>query len=123
VKRYVAEPHSDVVRETMQRADNWFICRVGHVETVRAVGLTAGRAALGRVREEWPAIGIVELDQRLVEHAAELTLAFDLRSIDALHLAAALVLPRDDLLLATWDRRLHAGAVASGLQVLPETLD
>lgn len=106
----------------MQQADGWFICRVGYVETMRAVGLTAGRAAAGRVREEWPAFGIVELDQQLVEHAAQLTLAHELRSLDALHLAAALVLPGDDLLLATWDRRLHAAAVASKLRVLPEAL-
>jgi uncharacterized protein len=106
----------------MQRADGWFMCRVGYVETIRAVGLTAGRTAVSRLRQEWPAIGIVELDQPLVEHAAELTLAFELRSLDALHLAAALVLPRDDLLLATWDRRLHAAALGSGLRVLPEAL-
>jgi prevent-host-death family protein len=40
-----------------------------------------------------------------------------------LHLAAALMLPRDDLLLATWDRRLHAAAGAEGLGLIPERLD
>jgi hypothetical protein len=43
--------------------------------------------------------------------------------MDALHLAAALMLPRDDLLLATWDRRLHAAAGAEGLALTPEKLD
>jgi hypothetical protein len=47
----------------------------------------------------------------------------DLRSSDDLHLAAALVLPESDLVMVTWDKRLHAGAVAEGLAVLPTALD
>jgi predicted nucleic acid-binding protein len=106
----------------MDRADGWFMCRVGFVESVRAVGLSAGRAAARTVREEWPAFAVIEVDQRLVEEAAELAVERELRSLDALHLAAALMLPRDDLLLATWDHRLHAAAGAEGLGLIPETL-
>jgi hypothetical protein len=29
----------------------------------------------------------------------------------------------DDLVLATWDRRLHTAARAEGLQLIPEALD
>jgi len=107
----------------MQRADGWFMCRAGFVETVRAVTLSAGQIAARPIREEWPAFGVVEIDQRLVEDALALALDRDLRSLDALHLAAALVLPQDDLLFATWDRRLHAAGSAEGLQLIPETLD
>lgn len=107
----------------MDRADGWFVCRVGFVETVRAVGLSAGLAAARAVREEWPAFGVIEVDQSLAEHASELALTHELRSMDALHLAAALVLPQGDLLLATWDRRLHAAARAEGLALVPERLD
>ncbi len=99
------------------------MCRVGFVETVRAVGLSAGQAAAGTVREEWPAFGVIEVDQRLVEDAAKLAITRELRSMDALHLAAALILPRDDLILATWDRRLHAAAAAEGLALTPERLN
>jgi uncharacterized protein len=106
----------------MDRAEGWFTCRVGFVETVRAVGLSAGQAAAETVREEWPAFGVIEVDQPLVEDAAELAIAHGLRSLDALHLAAALMLPRSDLLLATWDRRLHAAAKAEGLALIPEGL-
>ncbi len=107
----------------MDSAEGWFMCRVGFVETVRAVGLSAGQAATGTVREEWPAFGVIEVDQRLVEDAAKLAITRELRSIDALHLAAALMLPRDDLILATWDRRLHAAAAAEGLALAPERLN
>jgi len=105
----------------MQRADGWFICRVGFVETVRAVTIAAGAVPAKSVRNEWPAFAVVEVDERLAEHAASLTLRHDLRSLDALHLAAALVLPSTDLVLSTWDRRLHVAAEAEGLELLPAT--
>lgn len=107
----------------MDRASGWFMCRIGFVETVRAVGLSAGQTAATTVREEWPAFGVIEIDQRLAEDAATLAITRELRSMDALHLAAALMLPREDLLLATWDRRLHAAAQAEGLALIPETLN
>jgi predicted nucleic acid-binding protein len=106
----------------MGRADGWFICRSGYVEVVRAVGLSGGRAAMRAAIAEWPTFAIVEVDQQLVEHAATLVIERDLRSLDALHLAAALLLPGDDLGLVTWDRRLHAAAAAEGFELLPETL-
>jgi len=36
---------------------------------------------------------------------------------------AALVLAGEDLVFATWDRRLHTAAAAEGLELLPATLD
>ena len=122
MKRYVEEPGSDVVREAMDTADAWFIVRTGFVETIRAVGITAGRPATRACRDEWGAFGIVEVDQDLVEVAADLALRRDLRSLDALNLAAALTLPRDDLVLATWDRRLHSAAIGEGIEVAPSRL-
>lgn len=103
----------------MDRADGWFMCRVGLLETARAVGLAGSAAAVRSVRSEWPSFAVIEVDQQLVEHAIELALEHDLRSLDALHLAAALVLPRDDLTIAARDRRLHAAALSEGLDVFP----
>ncbi|HEV7494680.1 type II toxin-antitoxin system VapC family toxin [Baekduia sp.] len=122
VKRYVGEDGSNIVRKAMHDADGWFICRIGFVETIRAVGLSAGTAATRAVRQEWSSFGIVEVDERLAEHAAALALHRGLRSLDALHLAAAMVLPGPGLTVATWDHRLHAAAVAEGLNVLPADL-
>ena len=103
----------------MDRADGWFMCRVGLLEAARAVALAGSAAAVRAVRSEWPSFAVIEVDQLLVEHGIELALEHELRSLDALHLAAALVLPRDDLTLAAWDRRLHAAALAEGLNVFP----
>jgi uncharacterized protein len=119
VKRYVAEAGSEVVRDAMDGAERWFMCRVGFVETGRAVGLAGGADATKTFAAEWPAFAVLEVDASLVEHARQLTLSRDLRSLDALHLAAALTLPAEDLVLATWDRWLHVAAAAEGLEVLP----
>jgi uncharacterized protein len=106
----------------MDAAEGWFICRAGYVETLRAVGLAAGKRATRTVHQEWPMFAVVEIDQQLVEHAAELAVDHTLRSLDSLHLAAALLLPHEDLLFATWDRRLHNAASEAGLQLIPESL-
>lgn len=106
----------------MAQSDGWFTCRVSFVETARAIGLAAGRSATRVFRSEWPAFGVIEINQSLAEHAADLTGAHNLRSLDALHLAAALLLPSDDVVVATWDVRLHAAAHAEGLSVVPQNL-
>jgi hypothetical protein len=71
----------------MARADGWFMCRVGFLETARAVSVAGSPSAVRAVHGEWPAFGVIEVDQDLVERAIELALAHDLRSLDALHLA------------------------------------
>jgi predicted nucleic acid-binding protein len=106
----------------MARADGWYSCRTGFVETVRAVALAGGVAATKAAREEWPAFAVIEVDQQLVEAAVELAIERSLGSLDALHLAAALILSRDDLVFATWDRRLHAAAGAEGLTLIPDNI-
>jgi predicted nucleic acid-binding protein len=106
----------------MQEAGGWFICRVGFVETARAVALAAGDRAVRRFTAEWPSFGVVEVDQRLVEDAAGFAATGELRSLDALHLAAALLLPRVELTVATWDRRLHQAVAAHEVPLLPAQL-
>src|ERR1700727_1334694 len=62
VKRYVAESGSELVRDAMANATGWFVCRVGFVETTRAVALAAGEKTAKAVREEWPDFGVIEAD-------------------------------------------------------------
>jgi predicted nucleic acid-binding protein len=68
-------------------------------------------------------VGVVEIDRELAEQAAHLAVSTKLRALDALHLAAALALPRQDLSFATWDTRLHKAARDRGLETLPAVLD
>jgi predicted nucleic acid-binding protein len=122
VKRYVPEQGSDFIRAAMGDADDWFMCRVGYVETARAVGLAVDAPAARHFEEEWPSFTVVEVDQALTESAASLTRSADLRSLDAMHLAAALQLPPENLALATYDRRLRAAAASHELRVIPADL-
>lgn len=122
VKRYVKEEGSKTVLAAMKDAHAWSMCRIGYVETVRAVALAGGRRAVKRVEADWASFDVVEVDSALAEHAAQLALSTELRSLDALHLASALVLPAEDLTVATWDTRLHRAAREQGLATLPPTL-
>lgn len=108
----------------MDGARAWHICRIGYVETLIALTRAAGPSGRPprRFREEWPLFNVVEVNQSLVGSAAKLATAEDLRTLDSLHLAAALVMPARDRGLATWDRRLWRAADRNGLRTLPADL-
>lgn len=70
----------------------------------------------------WAAIRPVELTAHVQRSAGRLAARHALRGADAVHLASAVALGRDDLVVAVWGRRLHAGAVAEHLAVAPQVL-
>lgn len=122
VKRYVDEEGSDAVLEVMSGEKSWSMCRIGFVETVRAVARGGGPEDVERVQHDWIGCDVIELDRGLAERAAQLALSSELRALDALHLAAALSLPPASLIFATWDVRLHRAAREHGLRTLPVVL-
>jgi predicted nucleic acid-binding protein len=87
VKRYVEEDGSDAVRDAMDRTRAVSMCRVGFVETARAVGRAGRQADLDRFKGDWRAFDVIEVDEALCEQAAELARSTGLRSLDAMHLA------------------------------------
>lgn len=122
VKRYVEEAGSDIVLKAMEVGAVWSMCRVGYVETVRAVSRGGEPADVERVKRDWSHFDVVEVSHGLTEHAARLATSNGLRALDALHLAAALALAPERLIFATWDARLHRAARKQGLRALPTTL-
>jgi uncharacterized protein len=122
VKRYVAEEGSDEVRVAMVAAERLTSCRLGFVETVRAVGLRVGYLGAKRVLDDWGGFAVIEIDRDVAERAAQVALSEGLRAGDALHLAAALAASAENLVFATWDARLHRAARAHGLRTLPAVL-
>lgn len=122
VKRYIEEEGSDLLVEAMDDARAMSMCRIGFVETVRAIAVGGNNRDVKKMESEWTSLDVVEVDQALAERAAELAVSRKLRSLDALHLAAALSLPDADLTLATWDARLHRAAEDEGLRTLPAAL-
>jgi predicted nucleic acid-binding protein len=71
----------------------------------------------------WAATRPVELTAKVEQHAGHLARAHSLRGADAIHLASALAVGEPDLIVAVWDRRLHAGAQGAGCRVAPAQLD
>jgi hypothetical protein len=65
----------------------------------------------------------VELTAAVEQHAGQLARTYAFRGAGAVHLASALAIGDPDLILAAWDRRLHAGAQAAGLNTAPAQLD
>jgi len=71
----------------------------------------------------WAATRPVELTPAVEQHAGHLARLHSLRGTDAVHLASALAIADTDLVVAVWDRRLHAGAQDAGLRVAPARLE
>ena len=69
------------------------------------------------VYDDWDAFTIVPVDDRCLARATDVGTEFGLRTVDAVHLAAADRLPRPTSYL-TFDRHQIPGALALGLQVI-----
>lgn len=67
----------------------------------------------------WQSLRIVELSEDLDEPCGALADTFGLRGFDAIHLASALLIGTDGVVVATWDARLHAAARVAGCATLP----
>ncbi|MBA3371159.1 MAG: PIN domain-containing protein [Thermoleophilaceae bacterium] len=115
------EAGSTTLRKAMTDSDAWIACRLAYVEVMRALGRShlPGGSPARRFHSEWPAFTVVELDQALAEAAARLAVEEGLRSLDAIHLAAAAAVADADSVVATWDARLHTAAHRRGLEVMP----
>lgn len=122
VKRYVKESGSDTIVEAMEHALAYKMCRVGFVETVRAVTRGGEAEDVEKMEGDWTRIDVIEVDEALALNAARLAVDHRLRTLDALHLAAALTLVGEASTFATWDVRLHRAARDCGLRTLPASL-
>jgi uncharacterized protein len=67
---------------------------------------------VGTLEDLYAQLRTVAIDEQLARHAGDLTAQHALRGYDAVHLACALALEGDDVLLATWDIALNAAARA-----------
>ncbi len=78
---------------------------------------------MSRAREQleriWIDVNVIQLDDRLVRSAADVSEARRLRAGDAIHLASALVVEEPELVFVTWDGDLRRAAFESGLPVAP----
>jgi predicted nucleic acid-binding protein len=71
----------------------------------------------GAIRDDWERVHVVPIDQRCLDRAAELGRTQPLRTVDALHLAAADRLPVPTT-FATFDPAQIPVAMALGFEVV-----
>ena len=132
VKLVLDEAGSDLAAELWNACDAALSSRLAYPEVCAALA-AAGRshdltdsevsAALQEWKLFWSSMRPIELSGEVERVAGELAILNRLRGADAVHLASALAVGSVDVIVAVWDRRLHAGVVAVGLAVAPATLD
>lgn len=131
VKLIVDEAGSEVAAAIWDGCDAAFASRLAYPEVCAALAAAGRRGDLSpedmaecehRWQQFWASIRPVEFSARVAQSAGHLARHQRLRGADAVHLASALAVNSPDLVVAVWDRRLHAGAVAEHLAVVPATL-
>lgn len=132
VKLVVEESGTDVASAIWDGCDAALSSRLAYPE-VRAALAAARRnsdlterelrSAEATWEQFWAAMRPVELTPSVERSAGQLAKQRALRGADAVHLASALAVDSPDLVLAVWDRRLHAGAMAEHIAVAPAALD
>jgi len=115
VKLVVAEPESAALGRELRGEPDRVTCALARVEVVRAVR-QHGAAAVTRARQLLRRLDVIQLDDELLDAAATLD-AGALRSLDAIHLAAARALGDEVTSVVTYDQRMTAAAAAVGLAV------
>ncbi len=122
VKRYVDEPGTDVVVSAMEQDPVWAASAIARVEAEITLGHRGLEASdLDQVRsdldDDWDAFLVVPVDADCLDLAAQIGCDQRLRTVDAIHLAAAARLPGRPMLF-TFDERQRTAASALGMLLL-----
>ena len=132
VKLLAEETGSDLAAELWDGCDAAVSSRLAYPEVRAALAAAARSHDLATEDVEaaqqtwsgyWASTRPVELTAAVEQHAGQLAGLHSLRGADAVHLASALAIGDTELIVAVWDRRLHAGARSAGLRVAPADLE
>lgn len=122
LKRYVDEPDSEAASELLRSDPELVTGRHTIVEVRRNLARLASERDLARVkaafREDLEAFAVVELDHVTCERAAEIAEQAGVRSLDALHLAAAHRVGGTAIPFLTFDVRQAQAARGLGFAVV-----
>jgi predicted nucleic acid-binding protein len=116
VKTVLTERESDALGRWLAGKAHLVACELVRVEVVRAVRATVS-TAVERARRQVANLDLITLDRSLYDEAALLDPP-SLRSLDAIHLAAALSLGEDLAGIVTYDDRLAEAARTRGVPVV-----
>jgi len=132
VKLLAEEAGSDLAAELWDGCDAALSSRLAYPEVRAALAASARNHDITQIELDaterdwdgyWAATRPVELTAAVERHSGQLARDHALRGADAVHLASALAIGDPELIVAVWNRRLHAGAQAAGCRVAPAVLD
>ena len=120
--RYLEGPFQPVIHEAMEADRDWCASGLALTEAMMLVDRlgddpTRTDELRGAIRDDWSRIAVIPLDQRCLDRAAELGRTQPVRTIDALHLAAADRLPKP-LTYATFDPAQIPVALSLGFEIV-----
>jgi len=116
VKLVVAEPESQALRRALTRWPARASATLLRVEVVRALRRSGNEQHVASARKLLRSVHLIRIDEPLLDRAGDLHPP-DLRSLDAIHLAAALALSTDIGVMFAYDNRLKLAAEAFGIEV------
>ena len=118
VKLVKQEAESDGLRRFLRRhrTDGRVTSALARVEVIRSVA-AGGPAAVAHARRQLARVDQINLDRDLLDAAATLAPASILRSLDAIHLAAARSMGPNLRSVVTYDLRMKDAAAALGIVV------
>jgi uncharacterized protein len=116
VKLIAIEPESPALRTYLStRTDRgWFTAALTRTELIRAASRTGDRSAVEHARTILASLDLVALSDRLLDTAATLAPP-SLRTLDAIHLAAAMTAGARLDAVITYDDRMAIAARDAGL--------
>ena len=120
--RYLSGPHRQIVIDAMAADHVWCASALALAEALGMVDrvcdvATDGDRVRRALRDDWERMHVVPVDQRCLDRASELSREQPLRTVDALHLAAADRLP-PPVTFVTFDPRQIPVALALGMDVV-----
>jgi predicted nucleic acid-binding protein len=122
LKRYVAEDESEICEQLLLGDAVWVTGRHTWVEVLRNISRLLAGAERARMKKlfqaDWDRMHIVELDATVCERAGDLAETLQVRSLDALHLAAAERAGGGALRFLTYDLRQAQAARSLGWAVV-----
>jgi len=116
LKLVVTEPESAALRRSLLRWSERTSAALLRTEAVRALRRAGHDHRVGSARRLLRAMRLIRLDERLLDQAGDLD-PRELRSLDSVHLAAALAVGGDLAVFVTYDERLGGAARDRGLVV------
>ena len=118
VKLVRREAESSALRRFLRqhRDDGRVTSALARVEVVRAVA-AGGPPAVTHARRQLARLDQINLEQEILDAAADLAPGIWLRSLDALHLASARAIGSDLRSVVTYDERMRVAAETMGIFV------